>query len=275
MRTESFSDKKQKKEKRRKGEKEKKMKRTFLGTACGVPQKDRYCTTALIECGDKKYLLDAGAPVTELIRQRNMTPDDITAVFITHMHGDHVDGLIGLADIMGWYYKKADPAIFLPETKYIELLEGWLSVLRCGGEVRPLRYGSVREGRIYNDGVISVTAIKTSHMEKEGRPTFAFMVEAVCEGDSSRVLFTGDLSHSCKDFPKVAEEKEFDLIVTEGAHFDPLRRIDIFKKSKTKKFALTHIGVKLLSESPESLTEFCRLMPCETIIPEDGEEVIL
>jgi len=68
------------------------MKITFLGTSCGVPQKDRYCSATLVESGGRAYLVDAGAPVTELMRERGMTPCDLSAVFITHMHGDHVGG---------------------------------------------------------------------------------------------------------------------------------------------------------------------------------------
>ena len=71
------------------------MKLTFLGTSCGVPQKDRYCSSCMIECGDGTYLIDAGAPVAELLRKYGKTPVDLNAVFITHMHGDHLDGLPG------------------------------------------------------------------------------------------------------------------------------------------------------------------------------------
>lgn len=249
------------------------MKITFLGSSCGVPQSDRYCSSAMIECGDRLYLLDAGAPVTELMREKGRTPDELSAVFITHMHGDHLNGLSGLVDIMSWYYKNADPVIFLPETEYIEVLEGWVSVFRCGGAVRPLRYASVRDGVIYSDGTVRVTAIRTKHMQKANRPSYAYMIESLVEGDEKRVLFTGDLSHSCEDYPSVASEKEFDLIVCEAAHFDPLRRTEIFGKSRTKRFIVNHAGVRISKGAMPELLTFCSLMPFEAHVACDGEEV--
>ena len=64
------------------------MKITFLGSSCGVPQSDRYCSSAMIECGDRLYLLDAGAPVTDLLTRRGIDFARIKGVFITHMHED-------------------------------------------------------------------------------------------------------------------------------------------------------------------------------------------
>ena len=248
------------------------MKITFLGTSCGVPQPERYCSATMVECGGHTYLIDAGAPIVELMRQKGKTPNDLSAVFITHTHGDHIDGLSGLVDIMCWYYKNADPAIFLPETSYVEALEGWVSVFRCGGAVRLMRYASVREGIIYNDGTLEVTAIRTKHVDKGKRPSYAYMLRSLIEGDEKRVLFTGDLSRSCEDYPKVAYEKDFDLIVCEAAHFDPLERIEIFERSKTQRFFVNHAGVRISKGAMPSLVEFCSKLPCEALVVNDGEE---
>lgn len=248
------------------------MKITFLGTSCGVPQKDRYCSAAMIECGERTYLVDAGAPVVELMRAKGKTPEALSAVFITHMHGDHIDGLAGLVDIMSWYYKKADPAIFLPEISYVEPLENWISVFRCGGAVRPLRYASVRPGMIYKDDTIKVTAIPTKHCDGGKRPSYSYMIESILEDDKKRVLFSGDLSRSCEDYPAVTSEKDFDLIVCEAAHFDPRRRKEIFEKSRTKRFLINHAGVRISRGAMTELSEFGEMMPFDVKVVSDGEE---
>jgi pyruvate/oxaloacetate carboxyltransferase len=64
------------------------MKLTFLGTSCGVPQKDRYCSSCMIECGDGVYLIDVGAPVAELLRRYGKTPVDIDPEFAKKIIGD-------------------------------------------------------------------------------------------------------------------------------------------------------------------------------------------
>jgi ribonuclease BN (tRNA processing enzyme) len=247
------------------------MKLTFLGTSCGVPQKDRYCSSCMIECGDGTYLIDAGAPVAELLRKHGKTPVDLNAVFITHMHGDHTDGLPGLVDIMDWYYKTADPAIFLPDLSYVEKLEAWISMFRCGGPVRPKKFCSIREGVIYKDDNVSVTAIRTMHVKGGALPSYAYVVKSVVEGDSSRVLFTGDLSRSCEDYPCVASEKNFSAVVCEAAHFDPRDRREIFENTKTPLFLVNHAGVRLSRDGDGYLREFAEMMPFEVIIVNDGE----
>lgn len=44
------------------------MKITFLGTGHGVPSPDRHCSATLVEVGGKRYLIDAGAPVVDIMR---------------------------------------------------------------------------------------------------------------------------------------------------------------------------------------------------------------
>jgi len=211
--------------------------------------------------------------VTELMRERGMTPCDLSAVFITHMHGDHVNGLSGLVDVMSWHYKTADPAIFLPEISYVEPLERWISVFRCGAPVRPMRYASVREGSIYDDGTLRVTAFRTKHVDKGRRPSFAYMLEAVEGEEEKRVLFTGDISHSCEDYPVVAREKDFDAVICEAAHFDINKRREIFEKSRTKIFLVNHAGVKISKGAMPEIEAFCSAVPFEAWVVKDGEEV--
>ena len=255
------------------------MKITFLGTACGVPQKDRYCSSALVECGGRSYMIDAGAPVTELLCAMGKTPCDLSAIFITHSHGDHVNGLSGLVDIMSWYYKDADPMIFLPEISYARVLERWERVLLCGKDPRLMRFTEVKEGIIYDDGVLRVSAFLTKHMKVKGdekrRPSYAYLLEAIEGGCEKRVLFTGDMSHSCEDYPSVAYEKRLDAIVCEAAHFDINRRREIFGKSNTDKFLINHAGVRIARGELDGIREFCDAMPFSAWVVCDGEEVTL
>lgn len=75
------------------------MKITFLGTSHGVPEVNRFCTSVLLESGGKHYLIDAGAPISDLLIRNKVAFKDISAIFITHLHGDHVDGLVQFADL--------------------------------------------------------------------------------------------------------------------------------------------------------------------------------
>ena len=247
------------------------MKIVFFGSSHGVPEANRRCSSALIEVGENRYFVDMGTQSIEQLITRNIPIESVKAIFITHMHGDHTDGLPGLVDIMDWYYKTADPAIFLPDLSYVEKLEAWISTFRCGGPVRPKKFCSIREGVIYKDDNVSVTAIRTMHVKGGALPSYAYVVKSVVEGDSSRVLFTGDLSRSCEDYPCVASEKNFSAVVCEAAHFDPRDRREIFENTKTPLFLVNHAGVRLSRDGDGYLREFAEMMPFEVIIVNDGE----
>ena len=210
------------------------MKVVFFGSSHGVPEPNRSCSCALLEVLGKRYCIDMGMdPVPELIR-RGMTPDDITAVFITHGHGDHTNGLVPFADLCSWHFKEADPLIFLPEMEIADALRGWIR-LTCGGLRESIRFAKVEEGKLYDDGTICVTAMHTNHKEH----AFAYRIEA----EGKKLLFTGDLKGgdgAKADYACFVTEDGFDLVVAEGVHFDPLQYLEPLKKHPPKLFCMTH-----------------------------------
>lgn len=69
---------------------------TSLGLENGIPSS---VCAFLVKTGGKEILFDAanGAEDSQLIpslESLDVTPDDIDCIFITHMHGDHIGGLI-------------------------------------------------------------------------------------------------------------------------------------------------------------------------------------
>ncbi len=237
------------------------MKLTFLGTSHGVPEADRYCSCTLVETGGRKYLVDAGGPVMDLLIRRGVDPADIAAIFVTHMHGDHTNGLPAFTDLISWYFKAAVPSIYLPDPRGIDALRLWNTVVH-GREPRLLNYIAYEEGIIYNDGTLRVSAIKTQHTGL----SYAFLLET----GECRVVFTGDLAGPDKDFPAVCFELDCDAIICEAAHFTVEAAAPTFEKCRTKRIYLNHIaprrteGIKALTDSNP---------PYELIVVNDGYEV--
>lgn len=240
------------------------MKITFLGTSHGLPEPDRYCSATLIEAGGRRYLIDAGAPVADLLLRHGVAYESINDIFITHTHGDHVNGLIELIDLMTWYYKDADPTIHIPEEKMRQALEGWLDLLHGGNIPRHLRYELEAPGKFFDDGVLSVTAIPTAHLGGE-RPAYSFMLES----EGKRVILTGDMTPTLADFPVSAFETETELIVCEGAHSRLAEHIDLLSGCKTKLFGVVHVNGK--RNTPENMEKFVAGMPMKVHHFSDGE----
>ncbi|WP_444945111.1 ribonuclease Z [Microbulbifer sp. VTAC004] len=74
------------------------MELLFLGTSSGTPTKDRNVSAvALIESQGKSwYLIDCGEGTQHQILHTPLSLNSLSAIFITHVHGDHCYGLPGL-----------------------------------------------------------------------------------------------------------------------------------------------------------------------------------
>lgn len=209
---------------------------TFLGTSHGVPEADRYCSCTLVTVGESRYLIDAGGPVMDMLLRRGVQPSEIGAIFVTHMHGDHTNGLPAFTDLISWYFKSAVPYIYLPDQRGVDALRIWNTAIH-GRETRILNYKVFEEGIIYSDGIIRVTAIKTRHT----RLSYAFLLEA----DDKSVLFTGDLSATLEDFPEYCFSNEVSAIICESAHFPVTCAANIFSRCRTENIIINHIAPRM------------------------------
>jgi len=70
----------------------------FLGTSSGVPTKQRNVSALAVKMVNSKpwYLVDCGGGTQHQILHTNLSLNNLQAIFITHVHGDHCYGLPGL-----------------------------------------------------------------------------------------------------------------------------------------------------------------------------------
>ncbi len=241
------------------------MKVTFFGSSHGVPEPNRRCSCALLEAADRKYLIDIGMdPVPELIT-RGLSPVDITAVFVTHVHGDHINGLVPFADICSWYFKSADPLICLPDSKPVEALRKWTKCT-CGGLRETLRFETVSEGVFYDDGVICVNALPTGHMPN----AYAYMIEA----EGKKVLFSGDLKHAdgpLSDYARFVIEDGLDLAIVESAHFDATLYLEPLRAHPPKRLCINHYSQTRAESCYKLKSELKGEIP--VVLASDGLEI--
>lgn len=211
------------------------MRIIFNGTSHGVPEHHRRCSSYILAVKGSYYLIDMGTQAIEELRHRGIPIEAVKLAICTHPHGDHTDGIISFADLVNWYFRKADPAILLPDERLLTPLKMWLTATTNGISPREgLRLGAFGAGLAFEDENLRVTAIPTQHCVN----SYAFLIEA----EGKRLLFTGDLKHPSADFPAVAFETELDLIVCELAHFSPDDCIPVFDKTKAKRILHSHIN---------------------------------
>ena len=74
------------------------MKFIFLGTSAGKPTRERNVSALGLELDqdNKWYLFDCGEGTQHQLQKSALKIGKLTAIFITHLHGDHIFGLLGL-----------------------------------------------------------------------------------------------------------------------------------------------------------------------------------
>jgi ribonuclease Z len=68
----------------------------FLGTGSAVPTVTRNHSGIFFKYGGRGFLIDCGEGIQRQMRIAKISPGEISDIFITHSHGDHIFGLPGL-----------------------------------------------------------------------------------------------------------------------------------------------------------------------------------
>lgn len=74
---------------------------TLLGTGAPPPVMDRFGPSTLVEAGEEKFIFDAGRGAMQRLFQLKIPFADVTGLFLTHHHSDHVVGIPDLW-LTGW-----------------------------------------------------------------------------------------------------------------------------------------------------------------------------
>ena len=84
------------------------LKVTLLGTGSPGPRMDRFGPSILVEAGKQKLLFDCGRGATQRIEQNKVPFAEVDALFLTHLHSDHVVGIPDLW-LTGWIRGRTIP----------------------------------------------------------------------------------------------------------------------------------------------------------------------
>lgn len=87
---------------------------TILGSASALPFSDRNPSAQALSVHGRLFLIDCGEGTQQRIRQEHLSFVKIEAIFISHIHGDHVFGLFGILSTMSLYHRVAPLHIYGP-----------------------------------------------------------------------------------------------------------------------------------------------------------------
>lgn len=190
----------------------------LVGTGGPELTPERAGEATLVESHGQMLLFDAGRGVLDGLYRSRIRPQEVTRVFLTHLHSDHIEGLPGLW-MTAWFLlgRRAPLEVWGPVgTK--QMVDGMREMFAHDVEHRPnatakreyleIAVHEIAAGVVYDVGGVRVTAIPVEH--GDGDPAFGYVVET---GDA-RILLTGDCTYS----GALAEmHAPFDLVVSNVA----------------------------------------------------------
>ena len=172
----------------------------LLGTGCPNVDPNRLGPSQLVVHPGATILIDCGSGVTQRMVAAGFTGRDLDAVFLTHLHSDHIVDLFQLISTSWQQGRDRPQKIFGPPgTKaYLEgLMELWRTELdlRKAHEARPsnvaldLEVTEFGSGEVWSQAGLTVEAVEVDH--RPVRDAFGFVVS----GSGERAVFSGDTTY--------------------------------------------------------------------------------
>ncbi|MBE0639268.1 MAG: ribonuclease Z [Bacteroidales bacterium] len=95
---------------------------TVLGSSASIPTSTRNPSGMVVKLNNDYYLVDCGEGTQMQLRRYNIKMQRINHIFISHLHGDHFFGLIGLISSFHLMGRK-DPLHIYSDAKLREIIE--------------------------------------------------------------------------------------------------------------------------------------------------------
>ena len=86
----------------------------IMGTASAMPISDRNPSAQVLSVHGRLFLIDCGEGTQQQMRRMHVSFLKVEAVFITHIHGDHLFGLFGLLSSMAMYGRTGKLDVYGP-----------------------------------------------------------------------------------------------------------------------------------------------------------------
>ena len=137
---------------------------TILGSNSALPTSNRYPTAQVLEVPGRCFLIDCGEGTQIQIRRNKISFAKIHHIFISHLHGDHFYGLIGLISTMNIMGIKHDLHIYAP-SELKDLIQPQLNHIRGELTVKPVFHplNFKKPQTIFEDKKLEVLSFPVKH----------------------------------------------------------------------------------------------------------------
>lgn len=135
---------------------------TILGNNSAVPTFNRHPTSQVVTIDNRNFLVDCGEGTQIQMIKYKIRRSRISHIFISHLHGDHYFGLVGLINSFGLLGRTQDLHIFSP-APLKEIITMQLNVAETHFSFNLYFHNISKEGVLVDDEQVTVSCFKTNH----------------------------------------------------------------------------------------------------------------
>jgi ribonuclease Z len=135
---------------------------TILGNNSAIPAFDRHPTAQVITLDDHLFLIDCGEGTQTQMNKYKIRRSRINHIFISHLHGDHYFGLIGLITSMGLLGRNQDLNLYAPPP-LIEIFNMQLKVADTQLPYKIIFHPLQEEGILVSDNRFQISCFRVFH----------------------------------------------------------------------------------------------------------------
>lgn len=137
---------------------------TILGCHSATPRINAFPTSQYLEINNSHFLIDCGEGTQRQMRKYKVGFSKINHIFISHLHGDHFYGLVGLLSTFGILNREKDLHIYGPKgIKDVTLLQLKTSQSYAQYKIIFHELTSKKSELIFEDDKVSVKTIPLNH----------------------------------------------------------------------------------------------------------------
>lgn len=137
---------------------------TILGSSSAAPTSKRFPTAQLLNVSERLFLIDCGEGAQIQLRRYKIRFQRINHIFISHLHGDHYLGLMGLISSLHLLGRRKQLFIYHPKgLREIVDLQLQLSNTVFNYPIEWVELNTDEPALIYEDSEVSVRTIILNH----------------------------------------------------------------------------------------------------------------
>ena len=136
----------------------------ILGCGSALPTLKHSASAQLIEMRGKCFMMDCGEGAQMQFRRSHVHFGKVNAIFISHLHGDHCFGLLGLLSTFGMLGRTAKLKVFAPK-EYEQLFKQQMDFFLTGMEyeIAFVPVDTTQSKVVYEDHSVTVETVPLQH----------------------------------------------------------------------------------------------------------------